>query len=62
MPKDRHSAVMSEDLQATITAIIARTPDWIRQELLSKEKATRVRAEEALGAMIAGALPESDRS
>jgi hypothetical protein len=62
MPKARHSATMSEDLQATITAIIARTPDWIRQELLSKEKATRARAEEALGAMIAGALTETDRS
>ncbi|MFZ5747864.1 MAG: hypothetical protein ACOY45_09440 [Pseudomonadota bacterium] len=53
---------MSENLQATITAIIARTPDWIRQELLSKEKATRERAEEALGAMIAGAFEETDRS
>ena len=62
MAKDRHSAAMSEDLQATITAIVARTPDWIRQELLSKEKATRARAEEALGAMIAGALTETDRS
>ena len=53
---------MSEDLQATITAIIARTPDWIRQELLSKEQATRARAEEALGAMIAGALAETERT
>ena len=53
---------MSEDLQATITAIVARAPEWIRQELLSKEKATRARAEEALGAMIASALTESDSS
>jgi hypothetical protein len=62
VPKDRHSAGMSEDLQATVTAIVARTPDWIRQELLSKEKATRARAEEALGAMIAGALEEIEHS
>ena len=62
IPEDSHSAAMSEDLQATITAIVARTPDWIRQEMLSKEKATRARAEEALGAMIAGALTESDSS
>jgi hypothetical protein len=52
---------MNSDLQATITATIARAPEWIRQELLSKEKATRARAEEALAAMIAGALHESGR-
>ncbi|MEG3089641.1 DUF6771 family protein [Sphingomonas sp. PB4P5] len=52
---------MNDNLQATITAIIARAPDWIRQELLSKEKATRQRAEEALAAMIAGALKDADR-
>jgi hypothetical protein len=53
---------MTDDLQATITAIIARTPDWIRQELLSKENNTRARAEEALGAMIASALKDPERS
>ncbi|MES2443800.1 MAG: hypothetical protein V4574_13295 [Pseudomonadota bacterium] len=53
---------MNDDLQTTITAIVGRAPDWIRQELLSKEKVTRARAEEALGAMIAGALKEADRS
>lgn len=51
---------MHDDLQATITAIIARVPEWIRQELLSKESSTRERAEEALGAMIAGALKEAE--
>lgn len=49
---------MQDDLQATITAIIARTPEWVRQELLSKEHATRARAEEALAAMIANALKD----
>jgi hypothetical protein len=53
---------MTDDLQATITAIIGRAPDWIRQELLSKDKSTRARAEEALGAMIAGALKDAGRS
>ncbi|MEI9852025.1 MAG: hypothetical protein WDN24_15590 [Sphingomonas sp.] len=50
---------MQDDLQATITAIIALAPEWVRQELLSKEKATRARAEEALAAMIASALKEA---
>lgn len=59
MLKGSHSAAMSDDLQTTITATIARAPEWIRQELLSKEKGTRERAEEALGAMIAGALREA---
>jgi hypothetical protein len=42
---------MSDDLQATITAIIARASDWARQELLSREASIRERAEEALGAI-----------
>ena len=59
MAKTRHSAAMQDDLQATITAIIARTPEWVRQEVLSKEQATRARAEEALAAMIANALKDA---
>lgn len=51
---------MNNDLQATITATIVRAPEWIRQELLSKEKATRARAKEALAAMIASALQQND--
>lgn len=57
--KASHSPAMQIDLQATITTIIARTPEWVRQELLSKEQATRARAEEALAAMIAGALKDA---
>lgn len=53
---------MSDDLQAKITAVIARAPDWIRQELFSKENSTRARAEEALAAMIASALKDSNPS
>ena len=55
-----HSAVMKDTLQATITSILQRAPEWIRQELSSKEKATRARAEEALAAMIASALHDAD--
>jgi hypothetical protein len=53
---------MQDDLQATIISIIARAPEWVRQELLSKEPATRARAEEALAAMIADALKDSRSS
>jgi len=51
---------MTDDLQAVITATIARAPDWVRQELLSKEKPIRVRAEEALAAMIAAAIQQGN--
>lgn len=53
---------MSDELQGAITAIVARAPEWIRQELLSKEKTTRARAEEALGAMVAAGLRESNEA
>lgn len=59
MAKDRHNVAMQDDLQATVTALIARAPEWVRQELSSKEQATRARAEEALAAMIAGALKDA---
>ena len=38
----------SPDLAATVTAVIARAPDWMRADLLSKEGPTRTAAEEAL--------------
>lgn len=51
---------MNDDIQTIITAVITRAPDWIRRDLLSKEPTERVQAEEALAAMIAGALrPQS---
>lgn len=43
-------------LTSTITAVLGRAPSWIRQDLLAKEYAIRVRAEEALAAMIADAI------
>ena len=51
---------MDDTLLATITAVIARAPEWIRHDLLSKETSIRTRAEETLAAMIANALPEID--
>jgi hypothetical protein len=50
---------MNDPLQATLTAIIARAPAWIRHDLASKEPAVRTRAEETLAAMIASALTEA---
>jgi hypothetical protein len=50
---------MNDSLQATITAVIARAPEWIRHDLLSKEPGSRARAEETLGAMIANALAQA---
>ncbi|WP_342250131.1 DUF6771 family protein [Sphingomonas sp. OTU376] len=50
---------MSDTLQSAIASVIARAPEWIRQELASKDHAMRERAEEALAAMIAGTLGEA---
>lgn len=60
--RDRHVRIgtMNDDQLAVLTATIARAPEWIRQELLSKEKATRARAEEALAAMISGSLQRNN--
>lgn len=46
---------MNDDIQI-ITAVIAKAPMWIRQDLASPEAATRLRAEETLAAMIKAAL------
>ncbi|MGN6376434.1 MAG: DUF6771 family protein [Sphingomonas sp.] len=47
---------MNDDLQAVVTEIIARAPEWIRADLASKDPAARQRAEEAFAAKIADAL------
>lgn len=47
---------MSEEIQTAVNTVIARTPEWIRHDLASKDAAARERAEEALAAMIASAL------
>ncbi|MDH7975434.1 hypothetical protein QH494_24875 [Sphingomonas sp. AR_OL41] len=52
---------MNGPLQQKITAIVARAPDWMRQDLLSKDSVIRLRAEETLGAMIASALSDAEQ-
>ena len=53
---------MSDDLQLAISAVVQRAPEWMRHDLLSKDKATRTRAEEAFAAIIANAIAERDRT
>jgi hypothetical protein len=43
-------------LNDTIAAVLARAPDWIRNDLAARDATTRERAEETLAAMIAAAL------
>jgi hypothetical protein len=50
---------MNDSLQATITAVLARAPEWIRHDLVSKEPGARARAEETLAAMVANALSQA---
>lgn len=49
---------MSTELHDVIRAVIAKTPQWVRQDLLSKDPTLRDRAEEALAAMVANAIGE----
>jgi hypothetical protein len=39
-----------------ILSVLARTPEWIRHDLGSKDLTSRERAQEALAAMIAAAI------
>ncbi|WP_170208054.1 DUF6771 family protein [Sphingomonas glacialis] len=50
---------MNDTIQATITAVVTHAPEWIRHDLVSKERAARKRAEETLAAMIASALAKT---
>jgi hypothetical protein len=47
---------MKSDDIATIAKVIENAPDWLRQDLTSKDTGLRTRAEETLAAMIAAAL------
>jgi len=53
---------MSDDIQRAISAVVQRAPEWMRHDLMSKDKATRTRAEEALAAMVANAITERNRA
>lgn len=47
---------MTRELTDTILRVVERAPQWIRHDLDSKDAVARIRAEEALSAMIADAL------
>jgi hypothetical protein len=47
---------MTRELTDTILRVVKRAPQWIRRDLEAKNPAARIRAEEALAAMIAEAL------
>lgn len=49
---------MLDDPALRVRSAIARLPDWLRRDLASKEEAARVRAEDALAAMILSAAAE----
>jgi hypothetical protein len=50
---------MNDSIKAAIGGFIARTPDWVRRDLASKDAADRSRAEEALTAMIVNAAEQA---
>ncbi|WP_319025627.1 DUF6771 family protein [Rhizorhabdus wittichii] len=47
-----------DDPGAKIARAVQHAPEWLRQDLVSKDPAVRSRAEETLAAMIAAALKE----
>ena len=49
----------SVELIATLTAVLARAPEWVRRDIASKDAVTRRRAEETLAALIGAALTPS---
>jgi hypothetical protein len=51
---------MTRELTDTILRVVERAPEWVRRDLDSKDAVVRIRAEEALAAMIAGALNKRD--
>jgi hypothetical protein len=44
------------DVDSKISDAVRHAPEWVRHDLLSNDKVTRVRAEETLAAMISNAL------
>lgn len=51
---------MDDKTKAMILAVIARAPEWLRNDLTAKDGEAKVRAEETLAAMIADALDKDD--
>jgi hypothetical protein len=51
---------MSKTNPDQILHVIARAPQWVKQDLISKDPAIRIRAEETLAALIKVALFPGD--
>ncbi|MBC2666746.1 hypothetical protein H7F51_14590 [Novosphingobium flavum] len=50
---------MNGDIASIIQAVVQRAPQWLRHDMSSKDEAVRLRAEEAMAAMIADALTKA---
>jgi hypothetical protein len=50
------------DLVRLVTDVLARMPQWVRDELSSKDPLVRARAEETLAASISAAVAASGQS
>lgn len=48
-------------ITALVTEILTRAPEWIRKDIASKDPQSRVRAEEALAAIIGTTLSTGER-
>ncbi len=53
---------MTQALTDIILRVVERAPSWIRRDLGAKDGSARVRAEEALAAMIADALSQQEKA
>jgi hypothetical protein len=51
---------MAEDQLVMIASVVSRAPDWSRRDLSSTNLASRQGAEEALAAMLAAAMRETE--
>lgn len=47
---------MMGDINELVLGVLARAPQWVRQDLLSSDAVIRARAEETLAAMISSVL------
>ena len=51
--------MLQSDLVRLVTDVLSRMPQWVRDELSSKDPLVRARAEETLAASIAAAIAAS---
>jgi len=51
---------MNGAINQLVLSVLARAPQWVKQEMLSADPVVRARAEETLAAMISSALDESE--